>query len=217
MANHVEAMRPAGPVIPAPPVAISKSKVKRRIFIDRLAGRLVTLGGVVIIASILAILLVIVVEVYPLFRAPTAELVGPVGGVAAQLGAAPLAVGVEEYGEIAYVVGGGEVQFLALDEGKLLLSVPLQGLNGATPVVTSTLGIGPFAVGLSDGRIIPIDVKFIMSFPGGFRKIEPSVIMAEPIQVDASSRPIRGLAYTAPEGSQIAAAAVGPKEVALLT
>lgn len=217
MANHVETLRPAGPVIPAPPVAIPKSKVKRRIFIDRLASRLVTLGGVLIIASILAILLVIVAEVYPLFKAPTAELVGPVGGVVAQLNAAPLAVGVEEYGEIAYVMGGGEVQFLALDEGKVLLTVPLQGLNGATPVVTSMPRTGPLAVGLSDGRIIPVDVKFTMSFPGGFRKIEPSVIMAEPIQVDASGRPIRRLAYATPEGGQVAAAAVGPTEVALVT
>lgn len=217
MANHVEAIRSAGPVPSAPLVAIPKSKLKRRIFIDRLAGRLVTLGGVVIIASILAILLVIVAEVYPLFKKPIAELVGPAGGIVAKLDAVPLTVGVEEYSEIAYIVGGGEVQFLALDEGKLLMAAPLQGLNGATAVVTSTLGKGPFAVGLSDGRIIPLDVKFTISFPGGFRKIEPNVVMAEPIQVDASSRPIRRLAYSAPESGPIAAAAVGPKDVALVT
>jgi phosphate transport system permease protein len=166
MANRVEAIRPTGPVTPAPSMTISRSKGRRRIFVDRLVGRLVTLGGVIIIASILAILLVIVAGVYPLFRKPTAEIIGPARGVAAKLHSAPLAVGVDEYREIAYVVAGDEVQFLALDEAKPLKAAPLQGLNGATAVVTSMLGKGSFAVGLSDGRVIPVTVKFTISFPG---------------------------------------------------
>ena len=35
------------------------------------------------------------------------------------------------------------------------------------------LGKGSFAVGFSDGRVIPVTVKFTISFPGGFRKVEP--------------------------------------------
>ena len=66
-------------------MTISKSKGRRRIFVDRLVGRLVTLGGVIIIASILAILLVIVAGVYPLFKKATAEIIGPAGGVAGRL------------------------------------------------------------------------------------------------------------------------------------
>jgi phosphate transport system permease protein len=217
MANHVEAIKPPGPAIPAPSVLLSKSKVRRRLFVDRLTGRLVTLGGVVIIASILAILLVIVAEVYPLFRKPTAELVGPVRGVAAQLNSAPLAIGVDEYREIAYVIAGDEVQFLSLDEGMLLKAAPLQGLNGATAVVASTLGKGSFAVGLSDGRVIPVTVKFTISFPRGFRKVEPDVSMAEPVQVDAGGRAIRRLAYTAAESGPIIAAAVDAKDLAIVT
>src|ERR671924_1547944 len=189
MASQVEVIRSARPVPPAPSMTLSKSKVRRRLFVDRLASRLVTLGGVVIIASILAILLVIVAEVYPLFRKPTAEIVGPAGGVSAKVPSPPLAVGVDEYREIAYVVAGDQVQFLALDEAKLLKAAPLQGLNGATAVVTSTLGKGSFAVGLSEGRVIPVTVKFIVSFPGGFRKVEPDISMEAPIQVDAGGRP----------------------------
>src|SRR4030095_7696179 len=145
-------------------------------------------------------------EVYPLFRKPTAELIGPAGGVAAKLHSAPLAVGVDEYREIAYVVAGDEVQFLSLDEAKLLKVAPLQGLNGATAVVTSVPGKGSFAVGLSDGRVIPVTVKFTISFPGGFRKVEPEVSMAAPVQVDAGGRAIRKLAYTAPESGPVSAA-----------
>src|SRR5262245_4073287 len=78
MANHIEAIKMGGPGMPARPVAVSKAQVRRRLLVDRLAQRLVTLGGVAIIASILAILLVIVAEVYPLFGKPVATAVGAI-------------------------------------------------------------------------------------------------------------------------------------------
>ena len=56
MANYVEVIKPPGPALPAPAVTPMKARVRRRLFVDRLASRLVTLGGVVIIAAILAIL-----------------------------------------------------------------------------------------------------------------------------------------------------------------
>jgi len=54
------------------PLVVSRARTARRILLDRWASRLVVLGGIVIIASILAILFVILAEVWPLFRAPTA-------------------------------------------------------------------------------------------------------------------------------------------------
>jgi phosphate transport system permease protein len=217
MANHVEVIKPPGPVIPAPAVSPMKSKVKRRLFVDRLAGRLVTLGGVMVIAAILAILLVIMAEVYPLFKKPTADLVGPAGEITAQLRSAPLAIGVDEYRGIAYVVSEEEVQFLSLDEGKLLSATPLPGGHEATAVVTPRLGKGTFAIGFSDGRVIPVTVTFNISFPSGFRRVEPAVSMAEQIQVNVGGRPIRSLAYTAPESGPIIAAAVDANELAIVT
>ena len=68
-------------------------RVTRRLRVDRLTRRLVTLGGAAIIASILAILFVIAAEVYPLLKKPTATLVGT---IAASTGSPPLAVGVDE-------------------------------------------------------------------------------------------------------------------------
>ena len=55
---------------------VSRARTNRRIVLDRWASRLVILGGVIIIASILAILFVIVGEVWPLFRKPTATPAG---------------------------------------------------------------------------------------------------------------------------------------------
>ncbi|MGH7365820.1 MAG: hypothetical protein ACREK9_05365, partial [Candidatus Rokuibacteriota bacterium] len=83
MAIGPEALRAGGPAAPARPLDVSKARTARRIVADRWASRLVVVGGIVIIASILAILFVIAAEVYPLFKLPTAELVGPrVGGAA---------------------------------------------------------------------------------------------------------------------------------------
>ena len=64
------------PVSAARPLVVSRARTARRIVLDRWASRLVVSGGIVIIASILAILLVIVAEVYPLFKAPTAQFLG---------------------------------------------------------------------------------------------------------------------------------------------
>jgi len=217
MANYVEVIKPPGPALPAPAVTPMKARVRRRLFVDRLASRLVTLGGVVIIAAILAILLVIVAEVYPLFRRPTVEPVGPAAEIAARLDSTPLAIGVDEYRDIAYVVSGGEVQFLSLDEGTPLKVMPFQADNGAIATVSSAPGKGAFAVGFSDGRIIPVMVKFTVSFPNGIRKVEPDISMADPVRVDVNGRPIRKLAYTAPESGPIIAAAVDAKELEIVT
>src|SRR6266850_6441770 len=91
MTNHADTIQSAGPETPARSIAISKAKGKRRLFVDRLASRLVTLGGVIIIASILAILLVIVAEVYPLFKKPTATAEWT---FTAELDSPPMALGI---------------------------------------------------------------------------------------------------------------------------
>jgi ABC-type uncharacterized transport system permease subunit len=73
LAVTVERLPAGGPEVPARPRDASPAQRRRRVLLDRWATRLVALGGVIIIASILAILLVIVAEVYPLFKAPRAE------------------------------------------------------------------------------------------------------------------------------------------------
>jgi hypothetical protein len=61
-----DVLRAGGPAGPARPLDVSPARTARRIVADRWASRLVVVGGIVIIASILAILFVIAAEVYPL-------------------------------------------------------------------------------------------------------------------------------------------------------
>jgi phosphate transport system permease protein len=217
MVDHLETLKMGGPPLTARPMNISKSKVRRRLFLDRLSRRLVTLGGVVIIASILAILLVIVAEFYPLFSDPEASLLSMPTG---KLDALPLAVGVDEYRQIAYVVTASGMEFLSVLDGTRLLAVPLSDLQGARITAVSHLGRvgrGPFGVGLSDGRVIPVEVQFRVSFPEGMRHVEPDTIVADPLVVDPQGRPITKLAYTLTDSGPIAAVLVGPHDLIVVT
>jgi phosphate transport system permease protein len=214
MANHVEAIRPTGPVTPVPSLAVSPAKGKRRLFVDRLAARLVTLGGVIIIASILAILLVIAVEVYPLFEKPLATAGRT---LAVPVDSAPLAVGIDEYREVAYLVTTAGVQFVSAVDGKPMPLAPLADLGDARVTGTSALGHGPFALGLSDGRVIPAEVRFTVAYPDGQRRVTPELIASPPIVVDPGGSAVRRLAYAAPEGAPMAAAAVGARELAFVS
>ena len=195
-------------------LSVAGERVTRRIRVDRLARRLVTLGGVAIIFSILAIFFVIAGEVYPLLKKPTAILVGT---VAARPDSAPLAVGVDEYREIAYLVTAAGVQFISVKDGAPIAPSPLAGLKGATVVGTSPPRRGPFALGLSDGRVIPAEVKFSVSFPEGGRRVDPELVVGDPITADPGKRPITRLAHVVTPAGPITAAAVGAKEIALLT
>ena len=141
-------------------LVVSRARTRRRILLDRLSSRLVVLGGIVIIASILAILLVIAAEVYPLFKTPTAALVGTYRPVAP--GAAPApgdSVGVDEYREIAYAIAGtGAVELYPLKGERALEAVPAPALGGATVTTVASVGKGLYVLGTSDGLVIPLGV-----------------------------------------------------------
>src|SRR5262245_45083919 len=198
----------------APSLRISKAKSRRRLFVDRLASRLVTLGGITIIASILAILLVIVAEVYPLFKQPTATLQRT---LSAGLGSAPLALGVDEYRELAFLVTASGVHFISTVDDRLMMTGPLPDLHDARVVSSSTLGRGAFALGLSDGHVIPAEVRFTVAYPEGQRRVTPEFITSRPLLVDAEGGPIRQLAYVTPPGGALLAVVIAPQEVMLIT
>ena len=106
MAINTEALRADRPGAPVRPLVVSRARTARRIWLDLWASRLVILGGLVIIASILAILFVILAEVWPLFRPPVVERVAQ--GLAGAVPAPGEASGVEEYREIAYAITEGD-------------------------------------------------------------------------------------------------------------
>ena len=104
MAINLRTFRDGDAAPPARPLTVSRTRASRRILLDRISSRLVVLGGIVIIASILAILLVIAAEVYPLFLKPSATFVRAYPPATAGVLAAGDSIGVDEYREVAFAV-----------------------------------------------------------------------------------------------------------------
>ncbi len=213
MTTHEHSLKVGEPIVTGPPLAHSQTKLSRRLLVDRLARRLVTLGGVTIIVAILAILFVIAAEVYPLFTEPTAALVGQ---VSLEIDSAPLAVGIDEYREIVHLVTASGISFVSVEDGSLVGTPFLPALKGATVVGTSPLGRKAFALGLSDGRVIPAAVEYEITFPKGQRQIQPIFVTEEPITVGPNGQPIATLSYVSTERGPVAVGALGPKDLAIV-
>ena len=206
------------PVRPARPLVVSRARTARRIVLDRWASRLVVSGGIIIIASILAILLVIVAEVYPLFKAPTAELLGtrsPAGPAAAP--AHGVAAGMDEYREVGYAVGaGGVVELVGLKAERPLAGVAIPGLDGARVSTVAGLGKGRHLIGTTDGRVIPLDMRFEVSFKDGKREVIPAPTFAAASALDPEKkRPLMRLVGAEPPGGALTVAQVGPRALVI--
>jgi phosphate transport system permease protein len=184
---------------------------------DRWASRLVVLGGIVIIASILAIFLVIAAEVYPLFRAPRA-LPLAVGHAATAAPVPGASAGVDEYREVAYVVtSSGLLEFLPLVDDRRMPSVPVPGLGSARITSTAPYGRDRYAIGTSDGRVIPLEMKFDVAFKGA-RSVTPAPVFGDPGIVDPErKRPVLRLAMSTPASGQMIVAQVGPTDLVILS
>jgi phosphate transport system permease protein len=84
-------------------------------------------------------------------------------------------------------------------------------------VATSPLGRGPFALGTSDGRVIPVEVKFAVSYPEGKRMIAPDALVGEPFLADPEGRAVQRIAYAATKAGPITVVAVGARDLILVS
>ena len=200
-------------VTQSPVLENSPARTRRRQWTDRQARRLVTLGGVAIIGSILAILFVIIAEFYPLFRSPKAipgrnVVLGDVGQ--------PMILGVDEYREIAYVVTEDGVSFLSMENGRAVAADRLEGLSGAKVMASSVARQGSLAVGLSDGRVLSIQVGFDVTYPDEGRLIRPVLKSAEPIHRNQEGRAVRLLDFVSSGENPTLVVSSEPRDITVL-
>jgi phosphate transport system permease protein len=220
VAVSTETLRAGGPAEPARPFVVSRARTERRILVDRLATRLVVVGGIIIIATILAILFVIAAEVYPLFKASTATLLRSYPAAnRAWVPAGGESLGVDEHREIAFAVDQrGTLQLLSLKDGRALPSVRVPGLDGSTVTRVTDSGRSSYALGTSDGRVIPLEVKFEVAFPDGQRTVTAQPVFGEPSMLDPEQkRPIREVVYAARDSGLVTIAQVGPTNLVIQT
>jgi phosphate transport system permease protein len=218
VAINAETLKAGGPGAPARPLVVSRTRTSRRLLLDRLASRTVVVGGLIIISAICAILFVILAEVWPLFRAPRVAMAGRVAGPGAP--APGESLGVDEYREMASVVtAAGGLALVPLRPGVPTpppLAVP--GLDGAR---VTTVGAGEgnrYAVGTSDGRVIPLEMTYEVSFDAGGRTVSAQPGFAPAVVVDpAARRPVLRVAVAAPPSGLLTIAQVGPRELVVQT
>jgi len=221
VAINSDAIGTGGPVSPARPLVVSRARTSRRITLDRWTSRLVILGGIIIIAAILAILFVIVAEVYPLFKAPTATPAGtlPSRGGAVSAPAPGESAGVDEYRELAYTVTtGGVLEILSLKGKEGAAPLPIAPLAGGAVTTVAASGKGQHLIGTSDGRAVPLEMSFDVTFKDGRRTVTPRPVIGEPLALDPErKRPVRQLTFAATPTGPVTVALIGPTELALLS
>ena len=186
----------------------------RRLAADRLTRWLITSGGVLIIFAILAIFFVILAVVYPLFKSPQAL---PAGGFSlAGGGKTFLAVGADEHRQILYAVSETGIHFYSIKDKAALPSPQLPALQGARIVSVARSGGNFLALGLADGRVLPVRVRFHVTFPDGKRRVDADLESLAPVTIDAAGNPISQLAVAAGDDGFRVAAAGGSNTIALV-
>ncbi len=189
--------------------------LKRRRFTDRIARWVITFGGITIILSIIAILFFIALEVYPLWKEPTAKLVAQFNlntntnlNPPSRADLSSLALGVEEYRKVGFFSNrDGKVEFFSPESGNLIKSVTIESLNGAK--ITSfnaSLDSDQLILGTSNGMLISINIDFKVSFTDGKRIITPYVLPREAIRVDPQGNPLILSTFKEDEGEFASAA-----------
>ena len=201
---------------PVPVVVFGISRRATRRYLVLLARLIIQLGGIAVILSILAIFIFLVMEVAPLFFAPTAKQTGAYATtVLSQSLPQPAVVGVDEHQEVAYSVRTDGFSFLDLTTGKPIgIKAPELFTQNKITAMARSHGKGDrLAAGTTDGRVIPVSIEFTSDFASGNRTIAPSVSIEPSLQVDPTHQQLVRLAY---QRTDVGAAAVAYTEAGRL-
>jgi phosphate transport system permease protein len=215
---NAERLSAGGPGAPARPLVVSRSRTSRRLLLDRFASRAVIVGGLVIISAICAILLVIVAEVWPLFRPPRVDRIGSVSAAAAPAPGASL--GVDEYREAAsFLTADGAVTVVPLRTGASAPpAVRVAGLGEARVTAVAAAGGNRYVVGTSDGRVIPFEMTYDVAFDGGARRVSAKPSFLDPSTIDPDGRrAVLRVTAAVPSSGPLTVVQVGPRELLLQT
>ena len=206
---------PANQVAPASSPAMSSRVLSRRWrrWVDSSARVAITLGGWATIVSIFGIFAYLFIEVAPLFYAASwtesASIhVAPVDAADPET----VAVGIDEYMEVGYVLRKGDIEFYAFPAGTPIHveSVP-DFENGEIPTLVRAPGKNhTYGLGTKTGRVVPLYVTFRVTFEDDVRTIEPVVTSGEPFEAVPTGDPVARLAYRETDSGPIAAVLTGP-------
>jgi len=187
--------------------------LRRRLFKDQWATRIVVLSGFSIIFVILAIFFVIATEVFPLFQSPE---INRLEDLNLSTVSPPLAIGVDEYREQFYVVSRSDLQFFSLKGSLSKKSISLPELGNATIQAVSIPQDDFMVLSLSDGRALPLQINFKVSFGEGGRSVQSEFVTQEPLVWNENGSPVTLLAHRKTERGFFLAGVTREHEVTVI-
>ncbi len=191
------------------------SGMRKRIVKDKIAQYLVTLGGNGVIFTIVLIFFYLLYVVIPMFSGASVERIGQYSflgnnieqhssdsvNLTAPKGAKTLYLAVEEQNEIAVrMLSDGEILFFDTSNGRIVLTqhLVLPKKVSITSFAESSENQATVAFGLSNGKVLVVKHKYILSFPNNRRIITPVLeypLGLEPITINGVTTPIQKLAF----------------------
>jgi phosphate transport system permease protein len=221
-ANVPPAAAAGGPAARRP----REKKARRTVLLaDRIADRVITVGGILVIVAVLGILVFLVKETLPLFR--SGQMTGERRYTLPEAAGHTLGLGLDEYKTLAYALSAdGRLQVFHARSGRLLTSGLLD--LGPAPVTAQahTIDRTQWAFGFADGTVRFADARFdttilapqdlptgltplgdgdatdgqavYSAIPGDqYRQVTFRLDLEAPVAVGDAQRAIAAMAYTA--------------------
>jgi phosphate transport system permease protein len=194
---------------------LSVGAARRRRTLDLVATAVVAGGGLAVVGSILAILVFLVVEVWPLLDSARVQaqmsVPVPVPGVRA-------VVTDPHHTQAALFGSDGIVRVVRLSDGALALERSLLPENASPPLaVSSSLSGQPFfAAATKDGRVVLAGIDFSESFAKDGRAVAPQLGEPKVFLLDPEHRPLSAFAGRLLDGGGAAAAQRADGRIALV-
>ena len=164
-----------------------------RLWLDRAAGLVVRGGGILVVASLIAILVFLVIETSPILRGAR---VAPLGAVATPEGNAGALVVEPRLSHLAQASADGHVRVYDLESGGLALDLP----PGAPGLSTVAAGEAGFATLGADAHVRVQPVDWSVTYGEGGRKVVPRAGTPTDLALEVDAARVRALtARTAPE------------------
>ena len=168
------------------------TRAARRALLDRIAAAAVKTGGIGIVASILAILVFIVLEVTPLLSGATVDLLEVVTLPEGNVGAV---IGDEYLTHVATLTDDGVVRVVRLRDDLVVVErsvVPVAPGVDAPALVHAQAAPGSdeLTAATTDGRVVVVPIDWQVDFGGGKQVVHPTVRPATVIELDPGRQPI---------------------------
>ena len=200
-------------------MAAATKRITRLKRIDRAAVAIITLGGLLIVAAVLGILVFIGAEAIPLFRSARVEYRSAVpshSSIAAANARAFRAFGIDEYLRYFFTVEpDGRVPFRRLTDGAVARELAVPALDGAAVTATSISLLGHFvAAGMSDGRVALMQVRFRPVFTDQtVTDVTAEVVDRGGLRIAIDGSSIQQIDYGEQDGVKVVAALTGERSL----